>query len=87
MECLARQGVGYISGLGNISPENDKATIVVLHGQSPVVLRTLHLTHVLSLQYAATRDASGAGKSATAEDFGFAGIDENCGSVIGDYVP
>jgi hypothetical protein len=44
----------------------------------------LHLTHVLSLQGATAGNVPGVGKSGTAEEVGFAGIDENHGSVIGD---
>jgi len=87
MERLTGQSFGHISRLSNLSPDDDKASIVVLHGQSAIVLGTLDLPHVFSFQYAAPRNASCVGKGASAEHVDFAGINENGGSVIGDHVP
>ena len=87
MERLAYERFGYIPGLGNISPDDNEPGIVVLHGQSPIVLSPFHIPYVLALQHAASRDVSGVRKRATAEVFGFADIDENFGLIVSGDVP
>ena len=39
VERLTRQGFGYISSLGNITPDDNQARIVILHGQVHRALR------------------------------------------------
>ena len=43
LEGLAYERFGYIAGLGNISSDDNEPGIVVLHGQSSIVLRPFHI--------------------------------------------
>src|SRR5437773_4434716 len=87
MERFVHERFAYLPGLADLSPDDNEPGIVILHGQSAIVLRPFHIPYVLALQHAASRDVSGVRKRATAKVFGFADIDEDCGLIVSGDVP